>query len=372
MKEAQVIPFDFNLPTRILFGHGRIKELRSNLGSRSSNILIVTDRGVSEKSGALEKVLDQLSDLDVKVFDGVEENPTIDLMEKGRQFVRDEKTELIVGIGGGSPMDAAKGMAVLAGNDGSIKDYMGGRPLDEEPLPVVCIPTTSGTGSEVTPFAVFNDPDDRNKGGFAHPGIFPRFSIVDPELTFSMPESVVINTGLDALIHSIEAYLSLESFLMNDVLALHAVDVILENLKAAARKDRAAMSNLSYAAMLGGIAITNAGTVLLHIMAYPLTVYHDVPHGRANAALLPAFIRFMKEHSTVRSKVDRLEEKFVGAGGIEPFINGLGVSTRLAAYGVQSNELDTYADKTIKKGDVKITPARVTKEVIHQIYDSAM
>jgi alcohol dehydrogenase len=372
MKEARVIPFEFNLPTRVLFGAGRVEELGRNLSPDARNILVVTDRGVAEKSGALEKVGDQLSGPGMKVFDGVEENPSLELLEQGRRIAREEKADLIIGIGGGSPMDAAKGIAVLARCDETMQEYMAGRALEADPLPVVCIPTTSGTGSEVTPFAVFNDPGNRNKGGFAHPGIFPRLSIVDPELTFSMPEQVAVNTGLDAMIHAVEAYLSMEAFELNDVLALHAVEVIAANLEAAVRKDEAAVSALAFASMLGGIAITHAGTILLHIMAYPLTVFHDVPHGRANAALLPAFMAFMSRHSTVRDKVARLEGLFEGRGGLAPFINGLGVSTRLGDYGVRADELDTYAAKTIVKGDVKITPAPVTQEVIRGIYESAL
>lgn len=268
-------------------------------------------------------------------------------------------------------MDAAKGCAVLAVNSGDMRDYMKGKTMENDPLPVVCIPTSSGTGSEVTPYAVFTDPADQSKGGFGHPGIFPRFSIIDPDLTFSMPESVVINTGLDALTHSIEAYLSTEAFELNDALALHSIEVILKDLPAASRKDKEAMSRMAYASMVAGIAITHAGTILLHIMAYPLTVFHNMAHGKANAVLLPAFMEFMKEKSRVKEKVSRLEEIFKQVGGIKEFVNSFNISTRLADYGIKESEFDVFVKKTIIKSDIAITPAKITEADIFSIYQSA-
>jgi alcohol dehydrogenase class IV len=265
-------------------------------------------------------------------------------------------------------MDAAKGIAVLATNDFDMRDYMQGKELENDPLPVICIPTTSGTGSEVTPFAVFSDPETEFKGGFAHPGIYPKTAIIDPELTFSMPESLVINTGLDALIHAIESYLSTEANDYTDALALEAVKTVIDNLEKAAKKDPEAMCKLSYAAMIAGIVIAHAGTILLHIMAYPLTIYHNIPHGKANAILLPQFLDFMKAHSHVKEKTDRIIDLFSEFGGVRAYVEQFGVSTRLSSYGIKETELRLFAEKTIVKGDVDITPADLTVQIIEDIY----
>ncbi len=360
--------FVFNIPTRIIFGNGKIARLKEHLDPGIKRVLIVTDRNVARKSGALDKIVSQLENEKIFFFDEVEENPSLDLIKRGGERAREGGVQLVIGVGGGSPMDAAKGCAVLATNPGSMIDYMNGKPLTHEPLPVVCVPTSSGTGSEVTPYAVFTDPGNESKGGFSHPGIFPCFSIIDPELTYSMPGGVVVNTGLDALTHSLEAYLSTESYELNDVLALHSIGIVLENLEAASKKDREAMNRMAYASMLGGIVIANAGTILLHIMAYPLTVFHGVPHGRANAVLLPAFLRFMKERSVVKGKVRRLEKMFEGVGGIDCFLNSFNISTALGSYGVDKSQLELFAKKTIVKGDIGITPAEVTERDIIDIY----
>ncbi|UCE19775.1 MAG: iron-containing alcohol dehydrogenase [Gemmatimonadota bacterium] len=364
--------FNFHMPTRVFFGKDRISELGRCIDPAFKRILIVTEPNVAHRSGALDKTLEQLSGRDVTLFTNVEENPSFQVIEKGRQMARGSEAQLVIGIGGGSPMDAAKGIAVLSTNDGDMRDFISGEPLREGPLPIMCIPTTSGTGSEVTPYAVFTDRDAGTKGGYAHPKLFPTLSIVDPVLTYSMPESVVVNTGLDVLTHSIEAYLSTISSPMNDVIALESINIVLDHLKEATKKNTAAMDEMAYASMLGGLAIAHGGTILLHVMGYPLTIFHGVPHGRANAALLPEFVRFMGERSTVRPKVHFLERLFDAHGGLEVFVNDLGVSTRLSSYGVRDEEIAVFVKKVIVKDDVRITPAAVTEEIIAELYRAVM
>jgi alcohol dehydrogenase class IV len=363
--------FIFSVPTKVVFGNGRINEVNAHLPHGAGNILIVTDKNVSQKSGALDKIVSQFNREAIHVFDAVEENPSLDLIKKAARLAREKDIGIVMGLGGGSSMDAAKGCAVLAANSGEMSDYIKGKSLENNPLPVVCVPTSSGSGSEVTPYAVFTNHENRAKECLSHPGIFPRVSIVDPELTLSVPGSVAINTGLDALIHSIEAYLSTESYALNDLLALHAIETILKHLSAASQKDRDAVSHMSYAAMLAGIAITHAGTILLHIMAYPLTIFHKVPHGKANAVLLPAFLVYMKENSFIKEKVIRLESIFEPVGGVKRFVNGLGISTRLSDYGIEQSQFRGFVQMTIIKDDVAITPADVTEAGILSIYRSA-
>lgn len=365
-------PFSFYLPTKIVFGQGEINKIESYVSPEYQKILIVTDRGVELKSDALNRIRSLLNTRTISVFSEVEENPSFSTLNKGKEMAREMGAQLILGLGGGSPMDAAKGIAVLASNNKEMDLYMSGAELDADPLPIVCVPTTSGTGSEATPYAVFSDTKNQNKGGFAHMGIYPTVSIIDPELTYSMPEELIINTGLDALTHAIEAYLSTESTVLSDNFSIHAIQIILENLTHASRKIHDAMDMLSYAAMIGGIAISMAGTILLHIMAYPLTVFHHIPHGRANAVLLPEFITFMEKNSMVPEKVTVIKKLFDGIGGISGYVNGFGITTRLSSMGIKEEELKTYVKKTIVKGDIHITPAPVSEKDIYQIYKRSM
>lgn len=360
--------FIFNVPTKVVFGNGRINEVKAHVPHDAGNILIVTDKNVAQKSGALDRIVSQFNREAIHVFDAVEENPSLGLIKKAAAVAREKNVGIVMGLGGGSSMDTAKGCAVLAANIGEMSDYIKGKPLENNPLPVVCVPTSSGSGSEVTPYAVFTNHENRAKECLSHPGIFPRVSIVDPGLTFSMPKPVVINTGIDALTHAVEAYLSTESYALNDLLAFHAIETILKHLSAASQKDRDAMSHMSYAAMLAGIAITHAGTILLHIMAYPLTIFHKIPHGKANAILLPAFLAYMKKNSFVKEKVARLETIFEPVGGVKGFVNSLGISTRLSDYGIEQSQFPGFVQMTIVKDDVAITPADVTEAGILSIY----
>ncbi len=364
--------FKFYLPTKVIFGCGKVKELHQLIDEEINSILIVTDKNVFEKREVCDAILNQLKAFQVQVFDEVEENPSFTTLNKGIKIAHENNVQLVVGIGGGSPMDAAKGIAAFATNKGDIKEYIDGKVLSKNPLPVICIPTTSGTGSEVTPYAVFTDREQGKKLCFSNPRISPGLSIIDPELTYSMPKQVTINTGLDALTHAIEAYLSEDSFPLNDLFAIQSIETVLKNLLPASQKDYEAMRNLAYASMLAGICITHAGTILLHIMAYPLTVFYGIPHGRANAILLPAFMEFMVRKSYTKQKVKTIQKMFEEYGGVLNYINGFNISTRLSSYGVRKEEFGKFAQDTIIKDDIKITPVDVTKEDIIEIYNSTL
>ena len=344
--------FTFHIPVKTLFGKGQISRLNQEIPSHTHKILIVTDPGLYENTGIVQQILAQLQDKDIRIFKDIEENPTLESIDQGGTMARDFKPGLVLGIGGGSAMDAAKGVANQVAN----------------PPAIACIPTTSGTGSEVTPFAVFTDPENETKLGFSKESYFPKFSIIDPELTYSMPDAVLLNTGLDSLAHAIEAYLSTESFDLNDQLALHSIKQVINNLEDAVQRKQIAMDTMAYSAMLSGMAITHASTILPHIMGYPLTVYHGVPHGRAGTLLIPPFIDYLREINTCPEKVNALDELFKKTGGIRSFLENLGVSLNLRDYGVEEGELDKYVQKTIVKGDVRITPGNIDEKVIREIY----
>ena len=348
-----------------------MKDLHTHLHNDWQRIMVVTDRHVAEKSGVLLALRENLSDRELTIFDAVEENPSFDVLERGRALARDSKAQLIIAAGGGSPMDAGKGIAVLATNHAPMKHYIDGWGLEADPLPIIAVPTTAGTGSEVTPFAVFTDPEDQAKTALDHPSIFPRIAIVDPELMASMPEEVIVHTGLDALTHAIEAFLSRLASPMTDMIALEAVGIVLDNLKPAWEKNADALSRLAWAATLAGMAIAHTSTILLHVMAYPLTVFHHIPHGKANAILLPAFFDFLKKHATETEKVTRLDGLFQSIGGIGTFVSSLGISPFLGDHGVDADEFPLFMQKAIVKGDVKLTPAAITEKDILDIYQSA-
>jgi len=364
--------FDFHLPTKILFGRGRVRDLGSHVPNEACRVLIVTDRRVATRTPALDAVKRGLEGRDVRVFDGVEENPSLATVEAGTKEAREFGAQLVVGLGGGSPMDAAKGVALSAAHDGDLRGLLsGGEPLSLV-LPVIAIPTTSGTGSEVTPYAVFTDPQAGNKVGYGHPSLVPAVAIVDPDLSAGMPETVALNTGLDVLAHAVEAYLSTIASPLSDSLALQAAEAVLAHLAPAVRKVPESIDRMAYAAMLAGVAITHGSTILPHIMGYPLTMFYGIPHGRASAVLLAPVLDFLRRAGRVPDRIQAIDRLFAPHGGIPAFLSGLGVPTRLSDYGVREDDVLAFAQKTIVKGDVRITPAEVTVEDLAGIYRSAL
>ena len=241
--------FDFHLPTKVLFGRGRVRDIGPHIPGEARRVLVVTDRGVATRTPALDAVRRGLAGRDVRVFDGVEENPSLATVEAGTKEARDLGARLIVGLGGGSPMDAAKGIALSAAHDGDLRGLLAGDKPSSPALPVIAIPTTSGTGSEITPYAVFTDPRAGNKVGYGHPSIFPAVAIVDPELAAGMPETVALNTGLDVLAHAMEAYLSTIASPLSDTLALQAAEAVLAHLAPAVRKVPESIDRMAVAAM---------------------------------------------------------------------------------------------------------------------------
>jgi len=363
--------FNFNLPTKIIFGCGTIQKLNQLIEKDIKNILIVTDKNVFNESNVQNAVLTVLKDFRIEIFDDVKENPSLSIIKSGVKIAKKNNSQLILGIGGGSPMDAAKGIAAFVTNKGDIYDYVYGKELSKDPLPIACIPTTSGTGSEVTPYAIFTDVEKDRKICLSSQKIFPKYAIIDPTLTYSMPRHIRINTGADTLTHAIEAYLSKHAFPLNDLLALQSIKIVLENLNLASQKDKEAMNKMAYASMLSGITITHASTILLHIMAYPLTVFHNIPHGKANAILLPTFIEYMKRKSNIPKKVQTIDSMFEIFGGVNKYINGLDISTELSSYGINMDEFEKFAQEVIVKDDIKITPTEITIQDIIDIYKNA-
>ncbi len=286
--------FVFNIPTKVIFGSGKIQDIQKEIPASFKNILIVTDQNLNRNTDIINGICKRLSNYNIFIFDEIEENPSIESVDKGASFSRKNKIKFVIGVGGGSAMDAAKGIALASRNISDFESYLNGREAEVEAIPLMCIPTTSGTGSEVTPFAVFTDKRDQSKKGFSHPSIFPKVSIIDPELSFSMPERVRVDTGLDVLAHSVEAYLSLDSNPLNDQIALHAIEQVLYHLPLSILHQKESINQMAYASMLAGVAITHASTILPHIMGYPLTVFHGLPHGRASILTLPAFLHFLK------------------------------------------------------------------------------
>lgn len=285
------------MPTAIIFGSGVVRELsgivRDRLGA--SRPLLVTDRGII-RAGIAQNVLAEFPGL--PVFDEAEPNPKHTTMDWGGEMARAARADLVIGLGGGSALDAAKAVALLATNPGGIEDYEGREKYRTAPLPLVAIPTTCGTGSEVTWVAVITHTGRRFKMSIKGPAMYPAVALVDPDLLVSLPAPLVASTGLDALTHAVEALTAKPATFISDTLALEAVRLIMRHLPAAHRdilENAQAREGLTKGSLLAGMAFGNSDVGAVHCLAESIGSLYDSPHGVANAIFLPYVMEFNLE-----------------------------------------------------------------------------
>jgi len=296
-----MVGFEVWLPTKIIFGLGQISRVGDLTSKYGKNAMLVTGKHHARRTGKLDRVVACLKEagLETIVFDQAEPNPLSTTVDAGAELAKNTECEVVVGFGGGSAMDTAKAVAIASTNEGGIWRYAGptSNPDHADPvraLPVIAIPTTSGTGSEANRYAVITNPATKEKPGMGSDHIYPKVSIVDPELMVSMPAEVTASTGIDALSHAIEAYLNRNPTPFSDMLAEEAIRLIAQNLKRAYQNggDLEARSKMAWASTLAGMAMDKSDCILAHALAHSLGGRLNVPHGKAVAAFLPAVIRF--------------------------------------------------------------------------------
>ena len=281
----------FFIPAVNIMGIGCLDEAMTairNYGFRKA--LIVTDAGLA-KAGVATMIAEKLAmeDIDSLIFDGAKPNPNIDNVEQGLLRLREGGCDFVISLGGGSPHDCAKGIALCATNGGHIRDYEGVDQSSKPQLPLIAINTTAGTASEMTRFCIITDDARHVKMAIVDRNVTPLLSVNDPALMVAMPKGLTAATGMDALTHAIEAYVSTAANPITDACALKAIDMISRNLRQAVNDgaDLAARENMAYAQFLAGMAFNNASLGFVHAMAHQLGGFYDLPHGVCNAVLLP-------------------------------------------------------------------------------------
>ncbi len=293
--------FTFQVVPEIIFGKGIIEKIGQEAKKRGgSKVLLISDAGIAQ-AGLLKKVEEPLAKegLEVTIFDKVEPEPWVEIADEAGRIAKEKNCDLIIGVGGGSCMDIAKAVAVLATNEGTAGDYQGLNKVPKPGLPKIMVPTTAGTGSEATFTAVLSNKEPKGKAGINSPYLFPELALLDPLLTLSAPPAITASTGMDALTHAIEAYTSLQATVITDTLALQAIELIAHNLCQAVNdgQNPEVRENMLLGSLLAGIGLANAGVGAVHALAYPLGGLYRVPHGVANGLLLPYVIKFNLEKS---------------------------------------------------------------------------
>jgi len=284
----------FQMPTQIFFGPGTIAQLKDIVEGelKAANLFLVTDKGIRE-CGIAEKVTSHFPD--IPVFDEVEQNPKHMTVNKAGKLVRRLEPDLIIGLGGGSSLDAAKALALLATNPGNIEDYEGRGKYTSPPLPVLAIPTTCGTASEVTWVSVITHTERKFKMSIKGPLLFPAVALVDPDLLKTLPPLLIASTGLDALTHAIEAYTVKPATFITDIFARASLKYIFQSLEEAyedIQGNAKAREMLMLGSMLAGMAFGNSDVGAVHCISEAVGSIYDTPHGVANAVFLPHVMDF--------------------------------------------------------------------------------
>lgn len=290
--------FQFLLPTRIVFGNGVVKNVGEEAKKLGTHAFIVTDKGVLG-AGHIEPIEKNLNDagLEVEIFDEVDPNPRDTSVQKGAEVAKNSGCDVLVGVGGGSSIDTAKAIGIILAEGGTIQDYEGFDTFQRPIMPLVAIPTTAGTGSEVTFWSIITDTKRKLKMGIGSRLIAPRIALVDPELTLSLPSSLTTFTGVDALVHAIEGYTATRSQPISDALALSAIELIGQNIRQAYANgsNAEARYNMMAGSLLAGIAFGNSDCGAVHCMGEALGGLYDTPHGLSMAIFLPYVI----EHNLI-------------------------------------------------------------------------
>lgn len=300
-------PAVFRVPEAIFYGRGSSEKVGAEAALRGKKALIISDKIMDQLGYVSEcRTLLQEAGVNSEIYLGVASEPTDEYVAEALTLFQKEQCDMVISVGGGSCIDTAKAIAVLATNGGYIGDYMGGRKLAQNaPVPHIAIPTTAGTGSEATDVTVITNSSNDVKMMIKQPAFMPSVAIVDPLLTISSPKNVTSATGVDALSHAIEAYLSKKAHPMTDTMAVSAMKLIVENILTAYNEGENvdAREAMSLGSLQAGMAFSNASVCLVHGMSRPIGALFHVPHGISNAMLLPAVLEFSQE-----ACIDRLAD----------------------------------------------------------------
>ena len=375
----------FQTAPRILMGPGSLNQIADEVKRlNGERVMIVTDQNLVKTGivGRVEGLLTAVG-ISVKRFDEVEPDPPYQTAAQAALRTKEMKADLVLAIGGGSALDIGKVSAILVTNVDEVNSYFGIDLVPKRGVPTIAVPTTAGTGSEVTPIAILSDHEDKLKKGIVSPYLFPSVAILDPELTLGLPAAVTAATGMDALIHAVEAYTSKNAYTVSDALALEAMRLIIPNIRTAYANgsDLAARDSMLQGSMLAGMAFANAGVTAVHAFAYPIGAEFHIPHGVANSLMLVPVMEFNMMGNL--SKFAHMAEVFGETGrglndrqaamvfieALQTLATDLKIPGHLREFGVKEEDIPALA-----RGVMKVTrllannPRELNLEDAEEIY----
>lgn len=374
----------FKSANKLITGQNALEFLLQSISKfKIQKPLIVTDQGVV-KSGTIQHVLNLL-EVEYSIYDSVKPEPELEQVQDCINFYRENQSDAVLAVGGGSALDIAKCVAALAGQNGDIREFIGTDKITSRDIPLIVIPTTSGTGSEVTNIAILSDTENQMKQGIVSDFLLPDVAIVSPVMSVSCPASVTAASGVDALVHAIEAYISVNHSDITDALALQAIELIVEYLPQAYAlpSNLIAREKMATASLMAGLAFGNAGVGAVHALAYPLGGKYKMAHGVSNALMLPYVLKWNVLGCAERlSKITQLlnlsqgnlhmenAEKLVDF--LHHFCNQLNIPAGLRHFGIQEDDIPALAAEAIKvERLLKNNPRQLTINDIEAIYREA-
>jgi len=354
------------MPVNLKFGTGVIKENSEDfkLGKKA---FLVTGKSSARLSGALNDILDVLKtqDISYEIYDKVENNPSLENVTEGTALCKKSGADFIIAVGGGSPLDAAKGIAALSINDIEAIELLNNK-FENPFLPIIAVPTTSGTGSEVTPYSVLTIPSMKTKRSFMSQWSYPKVAFADPAYTYSLPYNITVDTAFDAFSHLLESFCSSRSNQINDAIAIEGIQAFAECMQNITDNNitNTVREKLMYASCLGGIAISHTGTTLIHAMGYSLTYFKGLSHGRANAMLMAEYLNFNSKY--IPDKIHIVMEilGFKNYMEVDNYFS-LGIDSKPV---LSDEECRNFAVLANGQGSVKLNPRDVQEDDIYNLY----
>lgn len=381
--------FEYFFPTRILFGRGRLSEVGHQCAKLGKKALLVTGKRSMEKMGITDQVKKCLKEEGIEsiLFNQVEPNPSLETVDKGARLAKKENCDLVIGLGGGSPLDAAKGITIVASYGENIKSFFGlnANKVPGPTLPLIAIPSTSGTGSEVTPYSVLTDKATNHKDGIGSEFIIPKISIVDPEIMMSQSPYLTSCTGIDALTHAIEAYVSPIASPFSDAVAAEAIRLISSHLRKAVWQgdDIEARSAMALASTLGGMAIRLAKAGAAHGVGQSVGGFFHTDHGATVGILLPYVMEVnmparMEKYAYVAylmgQRIEGLSKRkaaLLSVQAVRELISDIDVPDSLSELGAEKSKAQEVAEDAMTQGPMKNNIRKLNLEEAKELYRNA-
>ena len=379
------LSFNYFSPTKVIFGINSLNELPMEINALGKKAILVTDPGI-EAAGLVEPAKKIMGNLLAVVYSDIPQDSGMEIVDKGAQLALAKGADVVVSLGGGSVIDTAKGMCIVMKEGGSMRDYQGTQMLTRPQTPHIVIPTTAGTGSEVSSGAVIYDKEQKQKIIYLESFNIPKVAILDPKMTEKLPPGLTATTGMDALTHAIESYTTTQRNPMSDAAALHAIRLIVKYLPGAVKNgsDLVARGQMQIAALLAGFAFSNSVLGLVHAMAHSLGAVCRVPHGVANGILLPYVMAYNLDEISdllgdiaiaLGADVKNLESGEAAKAAIEKvrgLIRGIGIPEYLKDVGVDESKLNECAELSMSDAGIVCNSKMIfDPEEVLKIYQTA-